>query len=164
MAWPVSAVCGVSRAPPPTGSGAHPLPVAPDEGPWGPVQMTSWWTTHHKPCFASALGYTQSDVWRLGIKVVDAPRCGWLDGINPSSREVVLWLSAKKPSRGPPPDRAWWVSDPSQAAVVWPCACDSPSAAGEAWPSYVLPTPQRVPRLPVCRPPRHGSVWHARTR
>ena len=26
------------------------------------------------------------------------------------------------------------------------------------------PPPQRVPRLPVCRPPRHGSVRHARTR
>jgi hypothetical protein len=34
---------------------------------------------------------------------------------------------------------------PSPAAVVWSCACDSPSAAGEAWLSCVLPTPPAHP-------------------
>ena len=36
--------------------------------------------------------------------------------------------------------------DPSPAAVVWSCACDSPSAAGEAWLSCVLPTPPSASR------------------
>src|SRR5215831_18190500 len=63
-----------------------------------------------------------------------------------------------------PPDRAWWVSDPSPAAVVWSCAYDSPSASGEAWPSYVLPTPPARPaaaRVPYPSPWQRPACPHA---
>jgi len=50
--------------------------------------------------------------------------------------------SARKPSPGPLPDRAWCVADPSPAAVVWSSVCGLPFPC--RWgggPAYVLPAP-----------------------
>jgi hypothetical protein len=76
-------------------------------------------------------------------------------------------VSARKPSPGPPPDRAWGVADPSsivrprrcQAAMVWSCACDAPSPCrwvGRHGCLLSSPHPQCVSWLPVDRTPRHA--------
>ena len=76
--------------------------------------------------------------------------------------------------RGPPPDRAWWVPDPSRPRRLvgassprlvlrlrsprhrrWVVRADGPAACSH---------PQGVPRLLVCRTPYLGSVLHARMR
>src|SRR4029453_6299801 len=74
-------------------------------------------------------------------------------------------MSARKPSPGPPPDRAWGIADPALLAGVWvpqsPCLllglqCSlSRSVGGEAWPSCV-----RVPLRPVRPIPCRGHVLH----
>jgi hypothetical protein len=81
-------------------------------------------------------------------------------------------VSARKPSPGPPPDRASCVTDPSPIAamgrdhaVVSCFACRLP-AHGEWLGRPGRPasaSPQRAPRLPVCHIPCLGRVLHART-
>jgi hypothetical protein len=76
--------------------------------------------------------------------------------------------------RGPPPDRAWWVPDPSRLRRL--VGASSPrlvlrlrSPRHRRWvvradgSASCLP-PQGVPRLLVCRTPYLGSVLHARMR
>jgi hypothetical protein len=76
--------------------------------------------------------------------------------------------------RGPPPDRAWWVPDPSRSRRL--VGASSPrlvlrlrSPRHRRWVvradgSASCLHPQGVPRLLVCRTPYLGSVLHARMR
>ena len=155
---------------------------------------------HAPPAGCGGRGATQGDAlwsWARLLKRVfalDMARCPWCQRgalriiaaitqgevirkilrhlkLRPTHPPLRQRVSARKPSPGPPPDRAWGVADPSsiararrcQPAMVWSCACDAPSPCrwmGRHGCLLSSPHPQCVSRLPVDRPPPHRSVLH----
>ena len=82
-------------------------------------------------------------------------------------------VSARKPSPGPPPDRASGVTDPAPTADMgkdhaavsaWACHLPAPGTWLGRHGRPASASPLRAPRRPVCHVPCLGRVLHARTR